>query len=197
MSSSILRLSSTPTEPFLPPQVSHVVFSREQIAARVREIGRQISADYAGNELIIFGVLKGVLFFQADLLRKIDLPVKSDVMAIAGYKASEKRSSGVVKIIKDLDLDVYGRHVLVIEDMVDTGLTLNFILKMIRSRQPASLAVCALLNRASHRLAPNLPLKYVGFEAPSEFLVGYGLDYLERFRTLPFIGALKPEVYAF
>jgi hypoxanthine phosphoribosyltransferase len=193
MSSSLLR----PYPEILPAQVSHVIFNQEQIWARVGELGQQISLDYAGQELIVFGVLKGVLFFMADLIRTIELPIKTDVMAIAGYKPGEKRPSGMVRIIKDLDLDVYNRHVLIIEDMVDTGLTLNFILKMIRSRQPASLAVCALLNREGHRLAPNLPLKYIGFEAPADFLVGYGLDYLEQFRGLPYIAALKPEVYAF
>jgi hypoxanthine phosphoribosyltransferase len=190
-------MTSQPSKLVLPPLIKHVVFSREQIAVRVQELGQQITTDYAGNELVVFGVLKGVLFFLADLLRAIDLPVRSDLMAIAGYRAGEKRPSGTVRIIKDLDLDVYQRHVLIIEDMVDTGLTLNFILKIIKARQPASLAVCALLNREGHRLAPNLPLKYIGFDAPSDFLVGYGLDFLDQYRALPYIGALKPEVYAF
>src|SRR5690349_21161546 len=151
-----------PAQPVLPPLLNRVIFSQQQIQQRVQELGHQITEDYAGQDLVIFGVLKGVIFFQADLLRTIDLPVRSDLMAIAGYQAGEKRPPGTVRIIKDLDLDIYRRHVLVVEDMVDTGLTLNFILRMVRDRQPASLAVCALLNREGHRLAPNLPLKYVG-----------------------------------
>ncbi len=181
----------------LPESVSRLVFSQDQIKQRVRELGNQITADYAGQELLVFGILKGVIFFQADLLREINLPVRSDFMSIAGYKAGGTRTPGVVRIIKDLDIDVYNRHVLVIEDMVDTGLTLNYILKVIKARQPASLGVCTLLNREAHRLAPNLPINYTGFEAPSDFLVGYGLDYREQMRTLPYIAALKPEVYIF
>ncbi len=187
----------SPAEAALPAPISRVVFSRTQLATRVQELGRQITADYAGRDLVMFGILKGVLFFQADLLRAIDLPIRSDVMAIAGYRPEITRKPGTVRIIKDLDIDVYNRDVVIIEDMVDSGLTLNFILKIIRGRRPASLAVCALLNREAHRLAPNLPLKYVGFDAPPDFLVGYGLDFLEQYRSLPYIGALKPEVYAF
>ncbi len=183
--------------PPLPPNIARIIYTQEQLKARVRELGRQISADYAGRELIVFGILKGVIFFQADLLRAIEIPVKTDLMAIAGYRVGEKRPSGTVRIIKDLDLDVYNRDVLLLEDMVDTGLTLNFILKVIKSRQPASITVCALLNRDAHRLAPNLPLKYIGFDAPADFLVGYGLDYLEQYRSLPYIAALNPEVYTF
>ena len=194
-----------PTHPTatLPALISHVLFTPDQLATRVREIGEQITQDYAavGNNLVVFGVLKGVLPFQADLLRAIDLPLRADVMAIAGYKPTEagpleRRPPGVVRITKDLDLSVTGRHVLVVEDMVDTGLTLNFILKLIHQRQPASLAVATLFNREATRLATGLPVRYIGFEAPAEFLVGYGLDFREHFRNLPYVGVLKPEVYA-
>lgn len=195
--------SRTAPFPYLPALLSHVLYTQSELAARVAELGRQITTDYApiGEDLLVFGVLKGVLPFQADLLRAIDLPLRADVMTIAGYKpqnhtSSERRLPGVVRITKDLDIPVTDRHVLVVEDMVDTGLTLNFILKMIRQRRPASLAVVTLFNREANRLVTNLPVRYVGFEAPDEFLVGYGLDFKEQFRNLPFVGVLKREVYA-
>lgn len=186
----------------LPPPVSRVLYSKEEIAQRVRELGRQITVDYAGvgRDLVVFGILKGVLPFLVDLLRAIDLPLQTDVMTITGYKpengpAPERRPPGVVRITKDLDIPVLGRHVLIVEDMIDTGLTLNFIAKLIRQRQPASLAVATLFNREANRLAWNLPVRYSGFEAPDEFLVGYGLDYREQFRNLPYVGILKKEIY--
>ena len=187
----------------LAPQISKVLYTREEIAARVKELGCQITADYAevGRDLVVFGILKGVLPFLADLLRSIDLPLQSDVMTIAGYKPRfgeepPRRLPGVVRITKDLDIAVSGRHVLIVEDMIDTGLTLNFIAKMVRMRQPASLAIATLFNREANRLAWNLPVRYSGFEAPDDFLVGYGLDYREQFRNLPFVGVLKKELYA-
>ncbi len=187
----------------LAPQIAKVLYTREDIAARVKDMGRQITADYAGvgRDLVVFGILKGVLPFLADLLRSIDLPLQSDVMTIAGYKPHfdeepPRRLPGVVCITKDLDIAVSGRHVLIVEDMIDTGLTLNFIAKMIRMRQPASLAIVTLFNREANRLAWNLPVRYSGFEAPDDFLVGYGLDYREQFRNLPYVGSLKKEVYA-
>lgn len=185
------------------PQVSKLLHTQEELAARVKELGRQITADYAevGRDLVIFGILKGVLPFLADLLRAIDLPLQSDVMTIAGYKPRfgeepPRRLPGVVRITKDLDISVSGRHVIIVEDMIDTGLTLNFIAKMIRMRQPASLAIATLYNREANRLAWNLPVRYSGFEAPDDFLVGYGLDYREQFRNLPYVGILKKEIYA-
>ncbi len=191
------------TLPPLPASIARVLYTQAEIARRVCELGQQITLDYGpvGRELVTFGILKGVLPFQADLLRAIELPLRADVMTIAGYRPTqphspEQRPSGAVRITKDLDISVVGRHVLVIEDMVDTGLTLNFILKMIRQRRPASLAVVTLFNREAHRLATNLPIRYSGFEAPAEFLVGYGLDYKEQFRNLPYVGVLKSEVYA-
>lgn len=187
---------------YQPPLISRILLTPAQLAARVHTLGQQITADYAsvGRDVVAFGVLKGVLPFQADLLRTIDLPLRADVMTIAGYRpatphAAEQRPPGAVRITKDLDVSVVGRHVLVIEDMVDTGLTLNFILKMIRQRRPASLAVVTLFNREANRLATNLPVRYIGFDAPDEFLVGYGLDYREQFRHLPYVGVLKSEVY--
>jgi hypoxanthine phosphoribosyltransferase len=185
------------------PQIARVLHTQAEISARVKELGRQITADYAevGRDLVVFGILKGVLPFLADLLRAIDLPLQSDVMTIAGYKPRfgeepPRRLPGVVRITKDLDISVSGRHVLIVEDMIDTGLTLNFIAKMVRMRQPASLAIATLFNREANRLAWNLPVRYSGFEAPDDFLVGYGLDYREQFRNLPYVGVLKKEVYA-
>jgi hypoxanthine phosphoribosyltransferase len=186
------------TAPFvLPPLIARILYSPQQIADRVAQLGAAITRDYAasGGDLVAFGVLKGVLPFQADLLRAIDLPIRADVMVISGYRPGENRTPGMVKIIKDLDVSVVGRHVLIVEDMVDTGLTLNFIIKLMRQRRPASLAVVTLFNREANRLATNLPVRYVGFDAPDEFLVGYGLDYREQFRHLPYIGVLKSEVY--
>jgi hypoxanthine phosphoribosyltransferase len=185
-----------------PPPVSRILYSKEEIARRVSELGRQITADYAevGRDLLVFGILKGVLPFLVDLLRAIDLPLQTDLMTITGYKPEsdrtpERRPPGVVRITKDLDIPVSGRHVLIVEDMIDTGLTLNFIAKMIRQRQPASLAVATLFNREANRLAWNLPVRYSGFAAPDDFLVGYGLDYREQFRNLPYVGILKKEIY--
>lgn len=187
----------------LSPLISKVLYSKENIASRVSELGRQITADYAGvgRDLVVFGILKGVLPFQADLTRAIDLPLQTDVMTISGYRpengqAPERRPPGVVRITKDLDIPVSGRHVLIVEDMVDTGLTLNFIARMIRQRQPASLAIATLFNREANRLALNLPIRYSGFDAPDDFLVGYGLDYRELFRNLPYVGILKKEIYS-
>ncbi|OJV89673.1 MAG: hypoxanthine phosphoribosyltransferase [Chloroflexi bacterium 54-19] len=183
--------------------MARVLYTQEEISVRVKELGRQITADYAevGRDLVVFGILKGVLPFLADLLRSIDLPLQSDVMTIAGYKPRfgeepARRLPGVVRITKDLDISVSGRHVLIVEDMIDTGLTLNFIAKMVRMRQPASLAIATLFNREANRLAWNLPVRYSGFDAPDDFLVGYGLDYREQFRNLPYVGVLKKEVYA-
>ncbi len=187
----------------LSPHISRVLYSKEAIAQRVTQLGQQITADYAevGRELVVFGILKGVLPFLVDLLRAIDLPLQTDVMSITGYKpvsdnGPQRRLPGVVRITKDLDIPLSGRHVLIVEDMVDTGLTLNFIAKMIRLRQPSSLAIATLFNREANRLAWNLPIRYSGFEAPDDFLVGYGLDYREQFRNLPYVAILKKEIYA-
>lgn len=186
----------------LSPHISRVLHTKEELAQRVGELGRQITADYAevGRDLVVFGILKGVLPFLVDLVRAIDLPIQTDVMSITGYKPlkddePQRRLPGVVRITKDLDVPILGRHVLIVEDMVDTGLTLNFIAKMMRQRQPASLAIATLFNREANRLAWNLPIRYSGFEAPDDFLVGYGLDYREQFRNLPYVAILKKELY--
>lgn len=163
-----------------------VVISEEQLQARIRELGKEISADYDGRAPLLVGVLKGAFVFMADLARTIDLPIEFDFMAVASYGAATK-SSGVVRIVKDLDADLTGRDVLVVEDIVDSGLTLAYLRRNLMARHPASLEVCALLVKEGlQRDDPNL--KYVGFRIPPEFVVGYGLDHAEKFRNLPYVG---------
>jgi hypoxanthine phosphoribosyltransferase len=156
-------------------------------------MGAQISKDYAGRNPLLVGVLKGVLFFMADLLRSISIPVEVDFMAVSSY-SPEAREKGLVRLVKDLEIPIVDRHVLFVEDVVDTGLTLNYLLQNLRSRKPSSLEVCTLFNKSQHRLI-NIPIKYEGFELPDLFVVGYGLDYRERYRNLPFVGLLKPEAF--
>lgn len=170
--------------------IQRVLFSQNQIQKRVRELGRQISRDYKGKSPLLIGVLKGVICFMADLMRHISLPTSVDFLAISYYGGSD---SGSVRITKDLDRDIAGQDVLMIEDIVDTGMTLNYILHYLSGRNPASLRVCALLDKRVRRLV-NLSLDYVGFEVPDEFVVGYGLDYQGEYRNLPFIGVLTPEL---
>ncbi len=172
--------------------VREIVISSEEIQRRVREIGKQISNDYVYKNPLLVGVLKGVLFFMADLLRAIDIPVTVDFIAVSNYSA-EARNQGIVHLAKDLETPLAGRHVIFIEDVIDTGLTLNYLLRNLRARQPASLEVCVLFNKPEHRLI-NIPLKYKGFDLPDRFVVGYGLDYQEKYRNLPYIGLLDARV---
>jgi len=168
--------------------------TREQLRDKLRELGDQITRDYKGRDLLLVAVLKGAFMVMADLARHIHLPVDFDFMAVASYGAATQ-TSGVVRILKDLDRDIEGRNVLLVEDIVDSGLTLNYLLKNLRGRRPATLEVCALLQKKGiQRVA--LDLRYVGFEIPPDFVVGYGLDYAEKFRNLPYIATLKPEAYA-
>jgi hypoxanthine phosphoribosyltransferase len=174
--------------------IGTVLVSREQLQAKLRELGDQITGDYQGRDLLLVAVLKGAFMVMADLARHIHLPVDFDFMAVASYGAATQ-TSGVVRILKDLDRDIEGRNVLLVEDIVDSGLTLNYLLKNLRGRRPATLEVCALLQKKGiQRVA--LDLRYVGFEIPPDFVVGYGLDYAEKFRNLPYIATLKPEAYA-
>lgn len=173
--------------------VARILISEEQIQQRVRELARQIEADYQGCDLLVVGLLKGAVNFMVDLTRAMQRPVAIDFMAVSSYGASTE-SSGIVRILKDLDESIEGKHVLIVEDIVDTGLTLKYILELLRRRGPASLRVCTLLNKAERRLV-DLPLDYVGFDVPNEFVVGYGLDYNQIYRNLPYIGVLKPELY--
>jgi len=176
----------------LAESIREVLIPAEEIERRVREIGQAISRDYAGRNPLLVGVLKGVLFFMADLLRAITVPVEVDFMAVSSY-TPESRDQGLVRLVKDLETPIAGRHVLFVEDVIDTGLTLNYLLRNLRARNPASLEVCVLFNKPEHRLI-DIPLKYKGFDLPDRFVVGYGLDHRERYRNLPFVGLLKPDV---
>jgi hypoxanthine phosphoribosyltransferase len=175
-------------------QIEEILLSSETIQRRIADIADQINHDYAGREVLLVGVLKGAFVLMADLSRHIDLPMEFDFMAVSSYGAATK-TSGVVRILKDLDHEVAGRHVLVVEDIVDSGLTLKYLLRNLSTRKPASLEVAALLWKSGVQQV-DLDIKYVGFEIPPVFVVGYGLDYDERFRNLPYVGTLKPEVYA-
>jgi hypoxanthine phosphoribosyltransferase len=177
----------------LAQDISQVLLSEEDIQTRISEIGAQISSEYAGKNPLLVGVLKGVLCFMADLLRAITIPVEVDFMAVSSY-SPEARDQGLVRLVKDLETPIAGRHVLFVEDVIDTGLTLNYLLQTLRMRQPESLRVCALFNKSKLRLI-NVPVDYVGFDLPDRFVVGYGLDYQERYRNLPFVGLLKPHVF--
>jgi hypoxanthine phosphoribosyltransferase len=170
-----------------------VLITSEQLQARIGELAAQIDADYAGRELLLVGVLKGAVMVMADLARAMHLPAQMDWMAVSSYGSGTK-SSGVVRILKDLDADITGRHVLVVEDIVDSGLTLSWLVGNLRSRRPASLEVCAMLRKPA-ALRVNVDVAYTGFDIDDAFVIGYGLDYAERYRNLPFIGTLAPHVY--
>ncbi|AJQ29284.1 hypoxanthine phosphoribosyltransferase [Pelosinus fermentans] len=173
--------------------VERVLLSEEQLAARIVELGAKITADYAGEEILMIGVLRGAVLFMADLARAIKVPVAIDFMAVSSYGAGTS-SSGVVRILKDLDENVEGKHVLVVEDIIDSGLTLNYLVDNLKSRQPASIKICTLLNKPDRRKV-NVDIAYNGFTIPDYFVIGYGLDYAEKYRNLPYIGILKPEIY--
>ena len=168
--------------------VGEILVQQDDLAHRVRELGEEISADYRDRDLFLVGVLKGAVFFLSDLMRHLEVPCEVDFMAVASYGSSTD-SSGVVRILKDLDAPIEGREVLIVEDIVDSGLTLSYLLRTLRAREPASLEVCALLTKPERRKV-ELPIKYVGFEIPNRFAIGYGLDHAERFRNLPYVAAL-------
>ncbi len=173
--------------------VSEVLLTEEQIQQRIRELAEQISADYRGKDLLLVCVLKGGVLFLTDLMRQLDIPHAIDFMAISSYGAGTE-SSGVVRILMDLNTSIEGKNVLIVEDIVDTGHTLDYILRNLSTRRPASLKVCALLNKPSRRQV-DVPIHYVGFDIPNKFVIGYGLDFGEKYRNLPFVGVLKPEFY--
>jgi hypoxanthine phosphoribosyltransferase len=173
--------------------IEEVLVSEEELGAKVAELSAQISADYQGKDPLLVGVLKGAFVFMADLARAVQLPLEFDFMAVSSYGAATQ-TSGVVRILKDLDHEIQGRHVLLVEDIVDSGLTLSYLLKNLRTRKPAGLEVCALLHKTGVQQVP-LDIRYRAFEIPPVFVVGYGLDYDERYRNLPFVGTLRPEVY--
>ena len=169
--------------------VGEILVQRDELAHRVRELGRAISDDYRGQELFLIGVLKGAVFFLADLMRSLEVPCEVDFMAVASYGSSTD-SSGVVRILKDLDAPIEQRQVLIVEDIVDSGLTLSYLLRTLRARNPASVEVCALLTKPERRKV-ELPVRYVRFEIPNRFAIGYGLDHAERYRNLPYVAALN------
>jgi hypoxanthine phosphoribosyltransferase len=171
--------------------IGEVLVQADDLQHRVRQLGDEITRDYEGKELLLVGVLKGAIFFLSDLMRQIDVPCEVDFMAVASY-GSATDTSGIVRILKDLDAAIEGRHVLIVEDIVDSGLTLQYLLRTLQARNPASLEVCALLTKPDRRKV-ELPARYIGFEIPDRFAVGYGLDHAERFRNLPYIAALNQD----
>jgi hypoxanthine phosphoribosyltransferase len=184
-----LAVTASPPPAGADPAIGEVLVPEDDLAARVRDLGRDVSEDYAGREVLLVGVLKGAVFFLADLMRALTIPCSVDFMAVASY-GSSTASSGVVRILKDLDASIEGRHVLIVEDIVDSGLTLSYLLRTMRARDPASLEVCALLTKPDRRKA-DVPIRYTGFEIPNRFVIGYGLDHRERFRNLPFVAVLN------
>jgi hypoxanthine phosphoribosyltransferase len=172
--------------------VGEILIDKDTLAARVAELGAEVSADYAGRDLLLVGVLKGAVFFMADLMRHLTVPCEVDFMAISSYGDSTD-SSGIVRILKDLDINIEGRDVLVVEDIIDSGLTLSYLMRNLESREPASLEVCALLTKPERREI-DVPVRYVGFEIPNRFVVGYGLDFAERYRNLPYVAVLSEDL---
>ena len=170
------------------PDIGEILVQPDELKQRVRDLGEAVTAEYADRDLLLIGVLKGAVFFLADLMRQIDTPCEVDFMAVASY-GSATESSGVVRILKDLDTPIEGRDVLIVEDIVDSGLTLQYLMRTLETRKPATLEVCALLTKPERRTV-DLPTRYIGFEIPDKFAIGYGLDYAERYRNLPYVAAL-------
>ncbi len=180
--------------PDLVNDVAEVLITEAQVRAKVAEMAAELSRDYAGRDLTLVSVLKGSLPFMADLMRAITIPVQIDLMEVSSYGGTSTETSGLVRILKDLSSSVEGRDVLIVEDIIDTGLTLNYLQRYLRGKNPASLRICTLLDKPARRLA-SIEIDYRGFTIPDRFVVGYGLDYGEFYRNLPYIGVLKPEVY--
>ena len=184
------RTRSVQTE--LERAVGEILIDEETLGARIAQLGAEVSADYQGRDLLLIGVLKGAVFFMADFMRQLTVPCEVDFMAISSYGAATD-SSGVVRILKDLDINIEGRHVIVVEDIIDSGLTLSYLMRNLESREPASLEICALLTKPGRREI-DVPVRYVGFEIPNRFVIGYGLDFGERYRNLPYVGVLDPDL---
>jgi hypoxanthine phosphoribosyltransferase len=178
--------------PVRDPSIGKILVQQDELAHRIRALGKEISGDYAGRDLFLVGVLKGAVFFLSDLMRHLEVPCEVDFMAVSSYGSSTD-SSGVVRILKDLDASIEGRHVLIVEDIVDSGLTLQYLLRTLEAREPASLEVCALLTKPERRKV-ELPIRYTGFEIPNRFAIGYGLDHAERYRNLPYVAVLADPV---
>ena len=180
------------TQAELAQGVAEILIDESSLQARIRELGVEISSDYAGRDLLLVGVLKGAVFFMADLMRELTVSCEIDFMAISSYGAATD-SSGVVRILKDLDINVADRDVLVVEDIIDSGLTLSYLMRNLRARKPASLEICALLTKPERREI-EVPVRYIGFEIPNRFVIGYGLDFAERYRNLPYVAVLHPDL---
>ena len=172
--------------------VSEILIDPGALQRRIGELGGELSADYDGRDLLLVGVLKGAVFFMADLMRKITVPCEIDFMAISSYGAATD-SSGIVRILKDLDISIEGRHVLIVEDIIDSGLTLSYLMRTLEAREPATLEICALMTKPERRQI-DVEVRYVGFEIPNRFVIGYGLDFGERYRNLPYVGVLHPDL---
>ena len=172
--------------------IGEILIDEETLAARVAELGAEVSADYEGRDLLLIGVLKGAVFFMADLMRHLTVACEVDFMAISSYGAATD-SSGVVRILKDLDINIAGRDVLVVEDIIDSGLTLSYLMRNLKARKPATLEICALLTKPDRREI-DVPVRYVGFEIPNKFVIGYGLDFAERYRNLPYVAVLHADL---
>lgn len=173
--------------------IEKILLDEEQISKKIKEIGNNISRDYKGKDLILIGVLKGSIMYMANLAKEIDIPCTMDFMSVSSY-GNSTTSSGIVKILKDLDASIEGKDVLIVEDIIDSGITLKYLQKYLRAKNPNSVEITTLLNKPERRKA-DIDVKYTGFEVPDYFLVGYGLDYAEKYRNLPFIGILKEEIY--
>ena len=187
------ELQQAPVGRDLRQDIDHILVSEQQLQDKIAATGQLLAEEYAGKELMLIGVLKGAIMFTVDLARAINLPLTLDFMAVASYGASTE-TSGIVRILKDLDSSIEGKHVLIVEDIIDSGLTLNYILETLHARNPASLRVCSLLSKPARRRV-DVPVDYVCFEIPDDFVVGYGLDFNQIYRNLPFVGVLRPELY--
>ena len=174
--------------------IQTILVTEEQLQAKVAQLGARISQDYAGKDLLLVSILKGAVVFMADLMRAVSIPCSIDFMVVSSYGGTNTESTGLVKIVKDLDADLSGREVLIVEDVLDTGVTLSNLVPMLRMRHPNSVKICAILDKPARRKT-SITADYRGFEVPDAFVVGYGLDYDEKYRNLPFVGVLKPEVY--
>ena len=174
--------------------IQTVLVTEEQLRAKVAELGAQVSRDYAGRDLLLVSILKGAVVFMADLMRAVTIPCSIDFMVVSSYGGTNTQSTGLVKIVKDLDADLSGRDVLIVEDVLDTGVTLSNLVPMLKMRHPNSVRICAILDKPARRKT-DIRADYIGFEVPDAFVVGYGLDYDEKYRNLPFVGVLRPEVY--
>lgn len=182
-------------EGMLEKDIVEVIVTEEELQATVKRLGQELTRDYEGKEVLVVGILRGAALFMADLIKSMDLYLEIDFMDVSSYGAGTE-SSGEVRIIKDLESSVEGKHILIVEDIIDTGRTLKYLIELLNYRKAASIKICSLLDKPSRRLVSGIEVDYVGLEVPNAFVVGYGLDYNQRYRNLPYIGVLKPELYS-